>query len=75
MDERMLKTGTVPVADQITRLPAAANGESEFMHHVSMSFWIITNHDFHPVKGKAKQTEEEDEEAELEKLRAEMAMG
>jgi charged multivesicular body protein 4 len=26
------------------------------------------------VKGKAKQTEEEDEEAELEKLRAEMAM-
>jgi hypothetical protein len=27
------------------------------------------------VKGKAKQTEEEDEEAELEKLRAEMAMG
>lgn len=54
MDERMLKTGTVPVADQITRLPAAANGE---------------------IKGKAKQTEEEDEEAELEKLRAEMAMG
>ncbi|KAL2014021.1 hypothetical protein VTN00DRAFT_1546 [Thermoascus crustaceus] len=54
MDERMLKTGTVPVADQIDRLPAAANGE---------------------LKGKAKQTEEEDEEAELEKLRAEMAMG
>ncbi|KAL2223272.1 Snf7-domain-containing protein [Thermoascus aurantiacus ATCC 26904] len=54
MDERMLKTGTVPVADQINRLPAAANGE---------------------IKGKAKQTEEEDEEAELEKLRAEMAMG
>ncbi|KAL1962489.1 hypothetical protein VTN77DRAFT_9610 [Rasamsonia byssochlamydoides] len=27
------------------------------------------------IKGKAKQTEEEDEEAELEKLRAEMAMG
>lgn len=30
MDERMLKTGTVPVADQINRLPAAANGEREF---------------------------------------------
>jgi charged multivesicular body protein 4 len=26
---RMLKTGTVPVADQINRLPAAANGESK----------------------------------------------
>jgi charged multivesicular body protein 4 len=53
MDAQMLKTGTVPVADQLDRLPAAANGE---------------------IKGKAKQTEEEDEEAELEKLRAEMAM-
>lgn len=53
MDERMLKTGTVPVADQINRLPAAANEEP---------------------KGKTKQAEEEDEEAELEKLRAEMAM-
>lgn len=29
MDVRMLKTGTVPVADQINRLPAAANGESK----------------------------------------------
>ncbi|KAJ9195227.1 hypothetical protein DTO166G4_4832 [Paecilomyces variotii] len=27
MDERMLKTGTVPVTDQLDRLPAAANGE------------------------------------------------
>lgn len=29
MDERMLKTGTVPVNDQVNRLPAAANGESK----------------------------------------------
>lgn len=29
MDERMLKTGTVPVSDQLNRLPAAANGERE----------------------------------------------
>jgi charged multivesicular body protein 4 len=27
LDNRMLKTGTVPVADEIHRLPAAANGE------------------------------------------------
>ncbi|KAF7585170.1 ESCRT-III subunit protein snf7 [Aspergillus hancockii] len=53
MDARMLHTGTVPVADQLNRLPAAANGEP---------------------KGKSKIQEEEDEEAELEKLRAEMAM-
>ncbi|KAL4780936.1 Snf7-domain-containing protein [Aspergillus varians] len=52
MDERMLNTGTVPVADQLNRLPAPANAEP---------------------KGK-QQAEESDEEAELEKLRAEMAM-
>jgi charged multivesicular body protein 4A/B len=50
IDERMLKTGTVPVAD----LPGVANG---------------------PIKGKSKvQPEEEDEEEELRKLQAEMAM-
>ncbi|OJK02901.1 hypothetical protein ASPACDRAFT_40216 [Aspergillus aculeatus ATCC 16872] len=54
MDERMLKTGTVPVADQLNRLPAAANGE---------------------LKTRPTHIEEDDEEAELEKLRAEMAMG
>ncbi|OJD10999.1 vacuolar-sorting protein snf7 [Emergomyces pasteurianus Ep9510] len=54
IDERMLKTGTVPVADQLGTLPATANG---------------------PLKGKELVTEEEeDEEAELAKLRAEMAM-
>jgi charged multivesicular body protein 4 len=29
LDNKMLKTGTVPVSDEIHRLPAAANGESE----------------------------------------------
>ncbi|PGH14035.1 hypothetical protein AJ79_03304 [Helicocarpus griseus UAMH5409] len=53
IDERMLKTGTVPVADQLSALPSAANG---------------------PLKGKERATEEEDEEAELAKLQAEMGM-
>jgi len=54
LDDKMLKTGTVPVSDEIQRLPAAANGE---------------------LKGKAPaQQEEDDEEAELRKLQAEMAM-
>jgi len=54
LDDKMLKTGTVPVSDEIHRLPAAANGE---------------------IKGKAPaHTEEEDEEEELRKLQAEMAM-
>ncbi|KAL1961240.1 hypothetical protein VTO42DRAFT_3186 [Malbranchea cinnamomea] len=54
LDEKMLKTGPVPVGDQIGRLPSVANGEL-------------------PSKSKA-QEEEDDEEAELAKLRAEMAM-
>ncbi|KAL9624570.1 MAG: hypothetical protein Q9160_001234 [Pyrenula sp. 1 TL-2023] len=54
IDERMLKTGTVPVSDEVNRLPAAANGE---------------------LKGKAPMVaEEEDEEEELRKLQAEMAI-
>jgi len=52
LDNKMLKTGTVPVSDEIHRLPAAANGE---------------------IKGKV-HAEEEDEEEELRKLQAEMAM-
>ncbi|MCJ1373826.1 ESCRT-III subunit protein snf7 [Loxospora ochrophaea] len=56
LDDEMTKTGTLPVADSLNRLPERPNGE---------------------LKGKTKATvapEEEDEEAELEKLKAEMAM-
>ncbi|KAL5047996.1 vacuolar-sorting protein snf7 [Aspergillus fruticulosus] len=63
MDERMLHTGTVPLADQLNRLPAPANAERSRLQLTSI-----------PLAAKAKQKEEEDEEAELEKLRAEMAI-
>jgi len=54
LDNKMLKSGTVPVSDEIRRLPSAVNGE---------------------LKGKAPvHAEEEDEEEELRKLQAEMAM-
>lgn len=69
----MLKTGTVPVG----QLPNVANGEGKSCFEEKESC-PVTNlvSFFFPVKGKAKQTtEEEDEEAELEKLKAEMAMG
>lgn len=49
LDERMLKTGSVPVSDQLNRMPSA------------------------PTKNTVS-AEEEDEEAELRKLQAEMAM-
>lgn len=52
LDEKMMKTGTVP-ADRIgAALPSAPEG----------------------VKGKASRVEEDDEEEELRKLQAEMAM-
>ena len=73
MDERMLKTGTVPVNDQVNRLPAAANGESKSTPTITPSPFS-NNPCFLSVKETPKQAEEEDEEAELEKLRAEMAM-
>jgi len=54
LDNKMLKTGTVPVSGEVHRLPSAANGE---------------------LKGKAPaHAEEDDEEEELRKLQAEMAM-
>ena len=77
LDEKMLKTGTVPVADSLNRLPKAANGESKF--HFIPGQWrrrpfsdeVVS----YLVKGKSKApVEEEDEEEELRKLQAEMAM-
>jgi charged multivesicular body protein 4 len=34
LDNKMLKTGTVPVSDEIHRLPAAANGESKLFCYI-----------------------------------------
>lgn len=53
LDEQMLKTGSVPVSDQIQRVPAVPAGD---------------------IKGKAPVAAEDDEEEELRKLQAEMAM-
>ena len=43
LDNKMLKTGTVPVSDEIHRLPAAANGESEWPYCRSHHFRSCTN--------------------------------
>ncbi|KAH6674138.1 Snf7-domain-containing protein [Halenospora varia] len=52
VDNKMLGTGTVPVSDQVNRLPTVSNGE---------------------LKGK-QPVAEDDEEEELRKLQAEMAI-
>jgi charged multivesicular body protein 4 len=36
LEDKMLETGTVPVSDNIQRLPAVANGESELIPDRSM---------------------------------------
>lgn len=41
IDERMLKTGTVPVADQLGTLPAAANGPRELSFPVQIMFILF----------------------------------
>jgi len=69
LHNKMLNTGTIPVSDEIHRMPAAANGESMYFQaltHEPILKQIL-------VKGKAT-AEEEDEEEELRKLQAEMAM-
>ncbi|KAI4186535.1 MAG: hypothetical protein L6R41_003409 [Letrouitia leprolyta] len=53
LNERMLDPGTVPVADNVGKMPNAVQGEG---------------------KSKAQAVEEDDEEEELRKLQAEMAM-
>lgn len=72
LDNKMLKTGTVPVSDEIHRLPAAANGECKY--HEMMTYLASYHTNFVAVKGKAPVQAEEDEEEELRKLQAEMAM-
>lgn len=69
LDERMLKTGSVPVSDQINRMPSAPSKFSRTM------LWSFPQNDM-LTKSTAKNTvsAEEDEEAELRKLQAEMAM-
>ncbi len=41
LDNKMLKTGTVPVSDEIHRLPAAANGESK-LHYLECYTPLLT---------------------------------
>jgi charged multivesicular body protein 4A/B len=71
LDEQMLKGGTVPVADTVAKMPAAANGESKSkLVHTEDSNMANTR----VVKGKQQAVEEDDEEEELRKLQREMAM-
>jgi charged multivesicular body protein 4A/B len=69
MDERMLKTGPTPVTGEINRLPAVSAGPSK----LSRLPETVQDANSPTVSGKPS-TVEEDEEEELRKLQAEMAV-
>lgn len=74
LDEQMISTGSVPVSDAVHRMPAPANGERKNPPSSTPGLDPMTNHS-RAVKGKTPvAVEEDDEEAELRKLQAEMAM-
>lgn len=52
LDEKMLKTGTVPVADSLNRLPKAANGERKSSTYPTIYSIYLSTISF---KGKRKK--------------------
>jgi charged multivesicular body protein 4A/B len=71
LDKQMLKGGQVPI-DQIQRLPEVKTGEREYLRQ--MTLHGHGRADRFAVKSSAQRVEEDDEEEELRKLQAEMAM-
>jgi charged multivesicular body protein 4A/B len=73
LDNRMLATGTVPVGDKVGAMPSAPQGGKQNCTSVfpfeQRKLTIVSS-----VKGKAPAVEEDEEEAELRKLQAEMAL-
>ncbi|KAK3378065.1 Snf7-domain-containing protein [Podospora didyma] len=75
LDEKMLQTGTIPQHDAVNRLPAVANGDRRPPRTpLSNNPAIAVLNPILAVKGKATAVAEDDEEEELRKLQAEMAM-
>lgn len=70
LDNKMLGTGAVPVNDQIQRLPNQPVGERKFEPNLKP---VGAGTDFFIAKAK-QPVAEDDEEEELRKLQAEMAM-
>ena len=67
----MVNTGTVPIADAVHKMPSPSHAEREW----NGSFHVYEHHllTITAISSKPQATEE-DEEEELRKLQAEMAM-
>lgn len=74
LDEKMLKTGSVPVADQVYGLPSPAHGEcmlqSSSLCEGELTFLVTSNRN----KALPQRNVPDAEDEELERLKAEMAM-
>lgn len=75
LDEQMLSAGNVPVADAVHKMPSPSRAErkctlGEIGGYVE---WDDANN-MTAISSKKVAIEEDDEEAELRKLQAEMAM-
>jgi charged multivesicular body protein 4 len=72
VDEQMLNTGQVPVADAVHKLPTPSRAEREYTR------WSLSNiygaNIQKAISSRKIAVAEDDEEAELLKLQAEMAM-
>lgn len=70
LDEKMLKTGSVPIGDRVDMLPTPQQGSKLQTFSV-----VVAIANSNPVKGKTPlRNEEDEEEEELKRLQAEMAM-
>lgn len=74
LDEQMSKTGNVPVADAVHKMPSVPNPERKTSLSTNLPPFQYVRADMDVAVAAKKQAVEDDEEAELEKLRAEMAM-
>lgn len=77
LDEDILKTGNVPVADLGQRMPSVASQERECEEKYTKThgeMCLHANFEGTAVSVKAPVEQEDDEEAELRRLQAEMAM-
>lgn len=75
MDERMLKTGPTPVTGEVNRLPAVSAGPSKPHHEITLRGRAERRIDTdHSIVSNKPSTVEEDEEEELRKMQAEMAV-
>ncbi len=69
LDNKMLKTGSVPVSDQIQRMPNVGVGKREYI-----PIYERRRNGLLMYATAKTRIEEDDEEEELKKLQAEMAM-